>query len=94
MDAQEYQPMTMNELIQHLQRFQQDAGHGGLYSRWLATILQPVLDAACEAGNSRLSAENQKDLNAFRTAELKREIERKSREVEALERDLKKVLAA
>ena len=92
--ATEYRPMTVQELIRHLQRFQSDAGHGGPASRWLAAILQPVLDVACEVGNSRLSTENQKDMNAFRAVEIEAEMERKRRDLELLERDLKKVRAA
>jgi hypothetical protein len=88
-----YQPMTVNELIRSLQRFQSDAGHGGLASRWLAAILQPVLDAACEVGNSRLSTENQKDINAFRAVEIEKELERKRKDIDVLERDLKKMRA-
>jgi hypothetical protein len=95
MDAKEYQPMTMHDLIRALQRYQSDGPRsGGLHGRWIAARIQPLLDIACEAMNSRLSPENQKDINAFRAAELEQEIERKRKDMEALERDLKKVRAA
>lgn len=94
-DVKAYQPMSVQELILSLQRFQSDAGRSGsVESRWLAAILQPTLDAACEVGNCRLGPENRKDCNAFRAVELEAEIERKRKDMEALERDLKKVRAA
>lgn len=94
-EATQYHPMTVQELIRHLQRFQDDAGRSSsVESRWLCTVLQPVLDAACEVGNARLGPENRKDVNAFRAVELEKEIERKRKDMEALERDLKKVRAA
>lgn len=93
-EATQYQPMSINDLIRVLQRFQSDATHNGLAGRWLGAILQPVLDAACQVGNSRLSEENQKGMNAFRAVELDAEIERKRKDIAALERDLKKVRAA
>lgn len=95
MSAEEYKSMTVNELIRSIQRFQSDAGRSSsVESRWLCTVLQPALDAACEIGNCRLSYENRKDVNAFRAVELEAEIERKRKDMEALERDLKKVRAA
>lgn len=94
-EAKQYVPMTVNELIRHLQRYQSDGiRSGGLHGRWLAERIQPLLDTACEVANSRLSPENQKAINAFRAAELEQEIERKRKDVEALERDLKKFRAA
>lgn len=91
----EYNPMTINELIRTIQRFQNDAARSSsMESRWLCTVLQPALDAACEVGNSRLCEENRKDVNAFRAVEIEKELERKRRDIDALERDLKKVRAA
>lgn len=95
MTATEYQSMTVNDLIRQLQRYQSDgARSGGLSGRWLAERIQPLLDAACEVGNGRLSPENQKSMNDFRAAEIEQELERKRRDIDALERDLKKVRAA
>jgi hypothetical protein len=94
-DVKEYQPMSTQELIRHIQRYQSDSAHArSVEVRWLCTILQPALDAACEVGNSRLSEQNRKDLNAFRAVELEKQIETKRKDMEALERDLKKVRAA
>lgn len=94
-EATEYHPMTIQELVRSLQRFQSDAGRSSsVESRWLCTVIQPALDAACEVGNCRLSEEDRKDVNAFRAVELEAEIERKRKDMEALERDLKKVRAA
>lgn len=93
--VKEYRPMTVTDLIRSLQRFQSDAGRSSsVESRWLSAILQPALDAACEVGNCRLCPENKKDVNAFRAVEPEAEIERKRKDMEALERDLKKVRAA
>ena len=93
--AEEYRRMTVQELIRHMQRFQSDAGHSSrVEERWLCTVLQPALDAACEVGNCRLGPENTKDVNTFRAVELEKELERKRRDIDALERDLKKVRAA
>jgi hypothetical protein len=95
MVTEEYQPMTLQDLIRALQRYQGDGVRsGGLSGRWIAARLQPLLDLAYEVSNSRLSPENQKEMNAFRAAEIEQEIERKRKDVEALERDLKKVRAA
>lgn len=94
-EVKEYQPMTLHDLIHALQRFQSDAGRSSsVESRWLCTVIQPALDAACEVGNGRLSEENRKDVNAFRAVELEAEIERKRKDMDELERDLKKVRAA
>jgi hypothetical protein len=94
-EAKEYQPMSVHDLIRSLQRFQSDAGRSiSVESRWLCTVIQPALEAACEVGNCRLGEENRKDVNAFRAVELENEIERKRKDMEALERDLKKVRAA
>lgn len=95
MAVEEYRPMTVLALVHALQKFQSDAGRSSdVESRWLAAILQPTLDAACEVGNRRLSEENRKDCNAFRAVELEKEIERQRKNMETLERDLKKVRAA
>ena len=95
METKEYEPMTVQELIRSLQRFKSDAGRSSsVESRWLCAIIQPALDAAVEVGNCRLSEENRKDVNAFRAVEIEGELERKRRDIDALERDLKKVRAA
>jgi hypothetical protein len=96
MDApKQYRTMTTHEFIAALQRFQHDAEHcNAVEVRWLGKALQPTLDAACEVGNSRLGPENRKAVNDFRAAELEKEIDRKRRDMEILERDLKKVRAA
>jgi len=95
MTALAHSPMTTNELIRALQRFQDEAAHSGSVEiRWLCAVIQPALDAACEVGNSRLGPENRKGVNEFRAAELEREIERKRKDTELLERELKKVRAA
>lgn len=95
MTVEERKSMTVNELIRALQRFQGDAAHSNAVEvRWLCSVVQPALDAACEVGNSRLGPENRKDVNAFRAVELEREIDRKRKDMEALDRELKKVRAA
>ena len=95
MTTEAYNPMTVTDLVRAIQRFQSDAGRSNaVESRWLCTVLQPALDAACEINSCHLSEENRKDVNAFRAVELEAEIERKRKDMEALERDLKKVRAA
>lgn len=90
-----YTPMTVQELIRHLQKFQHDVEHArSVESRWLGKMTQPLLDAACQVGNCRLNEENRKDVNALRAVELENEIERKRKDTDALERELKKVRAA
>ncbi|OAF05490.1 hypothetical protein AYJ54_00865 [Bradyrhizobium centrolobii] len=95
MDAQEYKPMTTHELIRHLQRYQGDKSHSSsVDERWLATAIQSALDMACEVCNSKLCPESRKAVNEFRAAEIEKELDRKRRDIDALERDLKKVRAA
>lgn len=95
MTDQIYNPMTVNELIRHMQKFQGDCTHSSSVEiRWLCEAIQSALDAACQVGNCRLSEENRKDVNAFRACEIEAELVRKRKDVEALERDLKKVRAA
>lgn len=94
-DVEEYKPITTHELIRVLQRYQSDkVRSSSVEERWLCTQIDVALKSACEVGNSRLSEENRKDVNAFRAVELERQIEQKRRDAEALERELKKVRAA
>jgi len=86
MEAKEYNPMSLNELVRSLQRYTNDAQ--GLYGRWIAAILKPVIDTACEADNNRLSDENKADFEAFRASEIETEIRNKQKELDKLERDL------
>lgn len=86
-----HRPMTVQELVRHIQRFQGDCAHSrSVEERWLCTFLQPALDAACEVGDAHLNPENRASANAFRAAEIEKELDRKRRDIEALERDLKK----
>lgn len=94
-EAIAYKAITTHELISTLQRYQSDKARSStVEERWLCTVLDAALTAACEVGNCRLSEENRKDVNAFRAVELEREIERQRKATENLERELKKVRAA
>lgn len=93
--AEEYKPTTVQELVRVLQKFVSDnESSRSVENRWLCAVLKPFYESACEVGNIRLSEENRKDVNAFRAVELEKEIDRKRKDMEALERDLKKVRAA
>jgi hypothetical protein len=65
-----------------------------VYVRQTGEALLRGFEGSKDALLKRLSEENRKDVNAFRAVELEKEIERKRRDMEALERDLKKVRAA
>jgi hypothetical protein len=93
--TEEYQPMSVSEFVQYIQKFKRDAANSRhVGSRWLGSILQPVLDAACEVGNNCLSEANKKAVNTFRAEEIELELTRKQHEVANLERDLKKFRAS
>lgn len=95
MDVEARHPMTVQALIHAIQTFSSDNERSNVVqNRWLCRFLQPLHDALCEVGNNKLSEENRKDMNAFRAVELEAEIERKRKDMEELERDLKKVRAA
>lgn len=95
MTAEQYHSMTVQELVRAIQKFSSDNERSNVVeNRWLTHALAPAIEMLCEVGNSRLGPENRAAVNAFRAAEIERELERKRKDIEALERDLKRVRAA
>ena len=88
--------MDLFQLCAALERFIADNDTGGdLENRWLAShLLLTALPVAREVRNSNVGPEAREQINAFRAAEIENEMDRKRRELDALERDLKKVKAA
>jgi len=87
--------MTVQELVRAIQKFSGDNERSNsVENRWLCKALQPALDMLCEVGNCNLGPKNRAAVNAFRASEIEGELERKRRDIDALERDLQKVRAA
>lgn len=91
----EHRSKTANELCNFLDTFISDnARSRDLDNRWLADFLKSVLPACREVRNNNLSPETREKVNAFRALEIEEEMTRKRRELEILERDLKKLKTA
>lgn len=88
--VEEYRPMNVRQLYDHLSRFEGDNDHSNdVDCRWLASVVKAWMPLVAEVMNSRLGPEAHNQVNAFRAAEVEKELERKRREVDVLERDLK-----
>lgn len=95
MTAEVERNITPYDLCTFLDRFiTGNARSRDVDERWLASELKPVLEIAAEVRNAILKPENRAKVNVFRAAELEAEIEKKRRETEVLERDLKAIKAA
>lgn len=96
MNVQARARMTPFQLCEALDQFVADNDHGGdLDDRWLANyVRQTTLPVAREIRNNNIGPETREQINAFRAAEIESEMDRKRRELESLERDLKRVKAA
>lgn len=87
--------ITPYDLCTLLERFINGNSHSGdVENRWLASEMKPALEIARQVRNCRLEPENRAKVTAFRAAEIEAEIEKKRREMENLERDLKQLKVA
>jgi predicted RNA-binding protein with EMAP domain len=95
MTGTEYKPTTTHELYHAVEKFISDhRGSRDLDERWLADVLKSILPLISEVRNSRLSPDNRAAVHSFRALEIEEALQTKRREMEILERDLKKIKAA
>ncbi len=95
MTAEARKLTTVHDLIRMIQNFSSDNERSNsVQNRWLCQALQPAYDMLVQVGNGKLRDETLAAVNAFRASEIEKELERKRRDIEALERDLKNVRAA
>lgn len=93
--AREHTPMMPRQLAEHIRTFINDQRHTHfVQNRWLANSLEPVINTVYAVANYNLTPEMSTAVNAFRAAELQKQIEDKRNEASALERELAKVRAA
>lgn len=90
MDA-EAKSMSPQDLYHSMRRFIDDNQHSrSVDHRWLSKhIGESILEDVAEVGNGKLPPITREKVNAFRAKEIAAEIERKRREMDVLERDLK-----
>lgn len=94
-DAEQYRPMTARQLYDHMRRFADDGGRSGEDEvRWLASKVSAFVATVAAVMNSRLEPDQRTEANAFRAAEIEKELEGKRREVDRLEQSLKQIRAA
>lgn len=92
--AVEKRRISLSDLIYTLDKFISDnKGSCDEAIRWFADEMVAALDLSRQL-RSGLGPELKAKVNAFRAAELEAEIERKRKDTEALERELKKLRAA
>ncbi|WP_316176198.1 hypothetical protein [Bradyrhizobium sp. SZCCHNRI1073] len=92
--AEERKRVTLSDLIYKLDEFITDNKHSrDEATRWFAAELEATLQLSRQL-RSGLGPEERAKVNAFRAKELEAEIERKRKDTEALERELKKLRAA
>jgi hypothetical protein len=93
--VEEYRPMNVRQLYDHMTRFAQDNNHSNdVDTRWLATKVEAFAPTVASVMNSRLGPEDRASVNAFRANEIEVEVEKKRRELDVLERSLKQIKAA
>jgi hypothetical protein len=92
MDAIADKPISVNYLIGEMERYaDRQRTARDVDERWLCTLLTPVIAAAQQVRNSRLSEEHKKARDAFRAEEVEKEIVSKRREMQALESQLRQL---
>lgn len=90
--ATEAPDITTHELCNALERYINRKEHSNdVDERWLAHYLTTFRAVALEVRNSRLGPGAKAQVNAFRAAEIEKELQDKRRQMEVLERDLKKL---
>lgn len=91
----EQRSKTANELCNFLDQFISDNSRSpNVDDRWLADYLKTALPMCREVRNNNLGPATRAKVNAFRALEIGEEMTRKRRELEILERDLKKLKTA
>ncbi len=90
--AAEPPAITTNELCNFLDRYiERKESSGDVDERWLAHYLTTFRAAAREVRSSRLGPGAKAQVDAFRAAEIEKELQDKRRQIEVLERDLRKL---